>query len=61
MVLSILVSIGAAICGIVHVASDKIQGKAIGILLLITSILAIIGLGIFIDIKKGDTYYLETI
>ncbi|XP_066925530.1 p53 apoptosis effector related to PMP-22-like [Clytia hemisphaerica] len=55
MVLSVLVSLGATICGIILMISDKVQPKIIAILLVIAFVLATISLAIFTDIK--EEYY----
>ncbi|XP_066932405.1 p53 apoptosis effector related to PMP-22-like [Clytia hemisphaerica] len=54
MVLSVLVSLGAAICGIILMISDKVQAKIIAILLMIAFVLSTIGLAIFTDIKEEN-------
>ena len=52
MILSVLVSIGAVVCGIIHMVSEKMQAKIISLVLMIAFAFALVGLAIFTANKE---------
>ena len=58
MILSILASLAATILSIVHMVNGKVSGKIISLMLIVTFVLALIGLAIFTDNKpSGHEYF----